>query len=245
MTYLEPINNSVAPLRNVGALNELIDRVQNRGPNLPGMACFYGPSGYGKTTAAAWNVNAAGAHHIEVKSVWSRKHFCAAIVKELALPPARTLAGMVEQIGEELSKTGRPLLIDEADLLASDASIKVVKDIYESCHGTIILIGEETLPQQLTKWERVHGRMLDWVAAQPADRREVGLLAQIHCPGLEIEEALLGAVLKQSNASMRRICVNLQGITEQARKKGLRKVGLSDCDVSRFFTGSAPAPRRF
>lgn len=237
--------NKVAALRNVGALNELIDRVQNRAPHLPGMACFHGPSGYGKSTAAAWNASEFDMHHVEVKSVWSRKDLCAAIVRELGLPPANTMTKMVGQIGEELLKTGRPLLIDDAHDIASESYIKIVKDIYESCHGTIILIGEETLPQQLAKWERIHGRMMDWIPAQPADLREVGLLAQIYCPGIQMDDKLHAHILKQSNASTRRICVNLESLHEQARRRGLTELTVADCDPSKFFTGSAPAPRRF
>lgn len=244
MPYDTPVHNTVAPLRNVGALNELIDRVQNRGIDLPGMACFYGPSGYGKTTAAVWNANASNAYQVQVKSVWTRKYLCEAIVRELGLPPAKTVASMVDQIAEELMKSGRPLIIDEADYLVKTSMIEVIRDIYESSQAAVILIGEERLPQKLAKWERVHGRMLDWVAAQPADLREVGLLARIYCDGVEIEDKLAGLILKASNASVRRICVNLNMLAERARMHGLTQMGAGDWSGA-FFTGSAPAPRKF
>ena len=51
-------------------------------------------------------------------------------------------------------------MIDEADYLVSRHMIEVIRDIYESSRATIILIGEEMLPQSLTRWERVHNRML-------------------------------------------------------------------------------------
>ena len=44
---------SIAPLRNVAALISLVERVQDRSMGLPGMAVFYGPSGWGKTTATS------------------------------------------------------------------------------------------------------------------------------------------------------------------------------------------------
>lgn len=244
MTYHQPIHNSVAPLRNVVLLDQLLDRVLNRSPDLPGMACFYGPSGYGKTTAAVWNANNANAYQVQVKSVWGRKYLCEAIAAELGVPPARTVAGLVDQIAEELMKTGRPLIIDEADYLVRSSMIEVVRDIYESSQAPVILIGEERLPQKLSKWERVHGRMLDWVGAQPADLREVGMLAEIHCAGIELDAALKALVLEASNASVRRICVNLSLLAEEARTKGLTRMSAADWG-RKFFTGSAPAPRRF
>lgn len=245
MTEQPSIRNNVAPLRNVMALNALIERVQARDADLPGMACFYGPSGYGKTTAAVWNANAANAHQIQIKSVWGRKYLCNAIVRELGLPPAKTIAAMVDQIAEELMRSGRPLIIDEADYLVNNTLIEVIRDIYESSRAAIILIGEELLPQKLGKWERVHGRMLDWVGAQPADLREVGLLAGIYCRGVEVDEELKAMILKASNASVRRICVNLNMVAEAARTKGLARVTGADWGKAEFFTGSAPAPRRF
>lgn len=244
MTYQQPIRNSVALLRNVVRFNQLIDRVQNRGPDLPGMACFYGPSGYGKTTAALWNANETNAYQVQVKSVWSRKHLAEAITRELGLPPGRTIAIMVDQIAEELMKTGRPLIIDEADYLMSPSMIEMIRDIYEGSQAAVILIGEERLPQKLAKWERVHGRMLDWVGAQPLDLREVGLLAEIYCPGVDLDDGLKGAVLQASNGSARRVCVNLSLLAEMARTKGVAALSSKDMSKS-FFTGNPPPPRKF
>lgn len=56
---------------------------------------------------------------------------------------------MMDQIGEELSLSQRPLIIDEADFLVQKRMIEVVRDIYESSQATIILIGEEAMPVKL------------------------------------------------------------------------------------------------
>lgn len=239
-----PLFNSVAPLRNVGALVELIDRVQKRGHGLPGMATFYGPSGYGKTTAAIYAANKYRAYQVQVKSAWTAKTLCTAILQDQGLQPAGTIADMVDQIAEEAAKSGRPLIIDEADQLVSRNMIEIVRDIYESSGAAVILIGEELLPQKLQKWERVHGRMLDWVGAQPGDIADVGHLARIYCPGIELDGELQALLLKESNASIRRICVNLDRVREFALTKGVKAVTRKDWGKAGFFTGHAPAPRR-
>lgn len=244
MTDEPVIYNSVAPLRNVQAMVQLLDRVQSRDRDLPGMACFYGPSGYGKTTAAAYSANRTRAYWVQMKSTWTAKKLCTSILIDLGIAPARTIADQVDQISDELAKSGRPLLIDEADFLVSRGMIEVVRDIYESSKAAIILIGEEALPQKLQKWERVHGRMLDWVAAQPADLREVGILAQLRCKGVDLDEDLQRLILTASNASVRRICVNLDRVREIARTKGLSRMAKADWGKAGFFTGTAPAPRR-
>lgn len=247
MDGAEKINTvgNVAPLRNVMLLNALINRVQNRDFDLPGLACFFGPSGYGKTKAATWNAQETRAYWVEVKSTWSRKKLAEMILKSMGFPePRGTIGDMVEQIGDQLSKSGRPLLIDEADLVAKDGMIGIIRDIYESSQGTVILIGEEDLPQTLRRWERVHNRMLDWVAAQPADLREVGLLAERKCPGIDIASEVQQLVLEKSQARARRIVVNLRKITEYALSTGKTAITAADAPKIAFFSGEAPTPRR-
>ncbi len=236
-------SSTVAPLRNVMLLNALINRVQNRDLDLPGLACFFGPSGYGKTKAATWNAQETRAYWVEVKHTWGRKKFAEMILRGMGISPGRTIGDMVEQIGDQLSRSGRPLLIDEADLVATPGMIGVVRDIYESSQGTVILIGEEKLPQTLRRWERVHNRMLDWVAAQPADLREVGLLAQMKCPSLTIAPEVLQTVLERSQARARRIVVNLRQIHEHALSTGLDTITAEDARRITFFSGEAPTPR--
>ncbi len=68
VTETPSLFNSVAPLRNVSNLVARIDRVHNRAYGLPGMACFYGVSGYVKTTAATYVTNKFRANVVQVKS---------------------------------------------------------------------------------------------------------------------------------------------------------------------------------
>ncbi|SUZ34104.1 hypothetical protein ROE7235_03886 [Roseibaca ekhonensis] len=244
MTEERQLYNSVAPLRNVAALVALVDRVQNRALGLPGMACFYGPSGFGKSTAAVYAENKFQAYQVQVKSAWSKKKFCEATLGEMALRPARTIGDMVDQIAEHLAVTGAPLLIDEADHLVARNMIEIVRDIYESSQAPVILIGEELLPQKLCEWERVHGRMLDWVGAEPGTIDDVEKLMPIYAQGVTFDQSLCAAVLKHSHGSIRRISVNIAKVAEHGRVNGLDAMTLNDWDARRFFTGIAPAPRR-
>ncbi|WP_349295265.1 ATP-binding protein (plasmid) [Thioclava sp. 'Guangxiensis'] len=236
-------NQSVAPLRNVMLLNALISRVNDRDPDLPGMACFYGPSGYGKTVAATWNANETGAYWVEMRESWTRKTLFTAILRNMGIEARRTIPEMSEQISRQLAVTGRPLLIDEADYLMKNKMIELVRELYEDSKSAIILIGEERLPQNLTRLERVHNRMLEWVAAQPADLREVGLLAQRKCPGLEFEEGVFEMILDASGGRARRIVTDLDQVRVDADTRGADRVTLKDAERIRFYTGDAPAPR--
>ena len=234
--------NTIAPLRNVSLLAELIDRVQSRSYGLPGMATFHGFSGYGKSFAAIYSANKFDAYHVQVKSVWTRKKLCLSILKEMGVKPDGTIPNMVDQIGEELSLSQRPLIIDEADFLVAKGMIEIVRDIYESSQASIILIGEENLPNALKRWERLHGRMLDWIAAQPASVADASHLSKIYAKNVEVKEDLLKALHKASGGSVRRICVNLDRIREFAQTRGVAELALPEYDGG-FFTGNPPTRR--
>ncbi len=242
MSQESPIVNSIAPLRNVSLFLELTVRVMNRTAGLPGLATFHGFSGLGKSFAAIYAANKFRAYHVQVKSVWTRKKLCQAILLEMGVQPAPTIADMMDQIGQELSLSSRPLIIDEADFLVAKGMIEVVRDIYESSQAAIILIGEENLPSSLKRWERVHGRMLDWVAAQPASLGDAKHLAKIYCRGIEIAEDLLTALHAASGGSVRRICVNLDRVREAATLHGVDKMTAAQFGGG-FFTGHPPARR--
>jgi len=242
---VKPDSQCVLPLRNVTKLAELLLRVRDRATGLPGMGCFYGPSGYGKSFAAMYSANASRAYHVQVKSCWGAKKLAQSILVDMGIAAAGTIPDMIDQIGQQLAMSRRPLLIDEADFLVGKRMIEVVRDIYESSQGTVILIGEEQLPHKLKMWERVHGRMLDWVAAEPASIPDTRHLSGLYCRGITVAEDLLAEVHKESAASVRRVCVNLERVREKAESADLAAIDLATWRKlgGEFFTGNPP-PRR-
>jgi hypothetical protein len=241
------VNGTIAPLRNVALMSQLVERVQNRrSHDLPGLAVMCGPSGYGKSKAATYAVNKFRAYHVEMSSVWTRKKLCTAILGEMGIRSAAkpTIADMVDMIGEQLSLSRRPLIIDEADFLVERGYVEMVRDFYRQSLGSIVLIGEEQLPQKLKSWERVHGRVLEWVYAVPALLSDAAKLAPLYCPKIEVADDLLAALHEVSTGSVRRICVNLDQVREEAEIKGKSKMALADWKASlrQFYTGN-PAPR--
>lgn len=244
MTQQGALYNSYAPIRNVAAFLTLLDTVTNRDPGNPGMATFYGPSGYGKSTAAIYAANTSRACLVQMKSVWTAKNLCRAILADMGIRPAGTAADMVDQISEQLAITGTPLLIDEADVLVAKNMVEIVRDIYESSFAPVILIGEEMMPQKLRRWERVHGRMLRWLGAEPASERDFDLLAGMRAPGIEIDAAVRAALMAAAKGSVRRLCINLDLLREMAELNDLARIGAEDWGDRTFYTGEAPEPRR-
>lgn len=238
------IYNSVAPLANVARLQELITRCTGRAHGLPGMGTFYGRAGLGKTTAGVYATNRLDAVHVEALPFGGVRKLLDMIVSELGLRPTRTVPQLFDQAAEHLARSGRPLLIDEADHILSDKLIETVRRLHDVTGVAVILMGEELLPTRLERWERVHSRMLSWVGAEAATINDVGHLIPIYAAGIEIEEDLRIRVLQASRGSIRNVSTNLAAIREFAAVYDLNRIGSDRWGDRPFHTGDAPAPRR-
>lgn len=243
MTDKGELYNTVAPLANVTRLVALIDRAQNAPHGLERMGCFYGRAGLGKTTAGIYATNTMNACHVEALPFGGLKTLLQMIVTELGLRPKRLIPDMFIQAAEELAVTGRPLIIDEADHILSTKMIEAVRHLHDKSKVPVILMGEELLPQKLQAWERVHGRMLAWIEAEPATIDDVGHLAKIYAPRIEIVPELRKKLLEASRESQRYISTNLAAMAEFAAVRGLQRVTVADW-TGTFHTGEPPTLRR-
>lgn len=234
------VNAGIAPLTNVALCLGTLRRAIDRPRHLPGITVFYGPSGYGKSTAAAVAVIRCKACYVQARSSWTRKAAHEAICKGLGLRPGKTISEMLDQIAEELALSGRPLVVDEADYLVAKGQIEIIRDIYEASQAPIMLIGEENLPSNLRRWERFHGRVLDWCPAQPASFEDVKRLCKFYVKDTEIAEDMLQHIYKVADGSVRRVVVNLALVEETARTEGRKTITLSDWGSRTFYTGEAP-----
>lgn len=234
------VNAGIAPLTNVALCLGTLRRAIDRPRHLPGITVFYGPSGYGKSTAAAVAVIRCKTCYVQARSSWTRKAAHEAICKGLGLRPGKTISEMLDQIAEELALSGRPLVVDEADYLVAKGQIEIIRDIYEASQAPIMLIGEENLPSNLRRWERFHGRVLDWCPAQPASLEDVKRLCKFYVKDTEIAEDMLQHIYKVADGSVRRVVVNLALVEETARTEGRKTITLSDWGSRTFYTGEAP-----
>ncbi|MFZ5428079.1 MAG: AAA family ATPase [Thermodesulfobacteriota bacterium] len=237
------VNGGVARLANVGLCLSALDKARDRPAHLPGLVTFSGPSGWGKSTAAAGVATLRRAYYVEAKSYWSKKAFIEALLKEMGITPrGRTISAMAEEVSEQLAKSKRPLIIDEFDHIVDKNAVELVRDLYEGSGAAILLIGEEQLPAKLERWERFHGRVLDWVQAQPASMEDAAALRDLYCT-VAVADDLLAHLVDLAKGSVRRICVNLERIQDTARNEGLDRVDMDAWGGRPLFTGQAPRRR--
>lgn len=239
-----PVNSAsgFAPLHNVQACSQLMEHLVTRAPNLPGMGAFYGPSGLGKSFAAAACTNKFNAVYVECRSYFTKKSLLLSICREMRLRAGPTIYDIVSQISEQLSLSGRPLILDEMDHIVDKSLVEIVRDLYEASSAPILMIGEEMFPAKLKRWERFHNRVLDWQPAATSDLADAKKLAHVYSPDVEIADDLLARVVQASRGVARRICVNIELVRQAARSTGKPKGGFnSEWWGSRpFYTGDPP-----
>lgn len=235
-----------APLKNMLLLDTLMKQAIERPDHLPGICGFSGPSGFGKSTAAAWVAGKYQANYLEVRSLWTKRSFLEHLVRlQDGMVPARTAAELLDQAVTGMIRSGLPLIIDEFDNAVDRGLVEVVRDIHEQTKTPVIIIGEERLPQKLKRWERFDGRVLNWVQARPADLADVMELADHYMPGVKIEDDLAELLAKTAKGSVRRIVVNLDHIGRFARGSKLASVGVSEWGDRALYSGTTIKVREF
>lgn len=245
MAQSSETNNTMAPLRNVLAFRTMLERLHNRSAGLAGMGCFFGPSGFGKSWAAMYSSNIGDACLVQCESTWTVKTLCGVILEELGIKAARTTPEMSRQIQEALAVDNIPLIVDEVDFLVTKKSIEILRDIHEKSGVPVILVGEEALPTKLRKWERIHSRLLERVAAEPLDDEDFGHLMAIRCPDVVVGTDLQEAIKTASRGSARLIVNNLDTVRNQAQLLGVDTIGVSDLGTVKLQDGTPPQLRRF
>lgn len=233
--------SQVAQIHNLSLVRTAIERLAGRQHSLPGFAVLYGPAGYGKSTALLAVANETRAYYVQMRSAWGRKALLEKVLIEMGIKPAGTIPQMLDQVCAQLAASRRPLMIDEFDFaLRSDNMVELVRDIYEGSQATIILGGEELLPQKLKRWERFHSRVLSWLPAQPVSLADARALAPIYAKGFDLTDDLLDHLVGIASGSVRRVCVNLSGIAEEAAINGWDQVTLAKWADRQLYTGEAP-----
>lgn len=235
--------HGAAPLRNLNILDDLVTKVRERELHLPGIVTFTGPSGWGKSTAAAFIAGKYQAYYVEVRSTWTRKAFLQALLHQMGIQPKQTVYEMMDQVSRELADSQRVVIVDEFDNAVDRNLVELVRDLYEQSKAPFIVIGEELLPQKLQKWERFHGRVMDWAQAAPADFTDAQALNKHYTPDVSVNKDLLERLVGEARGSVRRIVTNLDRIAQFARNEGLKEISLAEWGTRKLHTAQPPQPR--
>jgi DNA transposition AAA+ family ATPase len=247
MTNLNQVNRP-APLKNVAAFSTLISKVVERKPHLPGMACFSGYSGYGKSRAAVYGAGKYRAAYVECDQFTTAKSMLRMILEEIGVNrPTGSVPDLITQAIEVMAgDVSRPLIVDEAHHVASKKFVDVLRTLHDKSGAPVILIGEEKLPKQLEAFERVHNRMLAWVQAMPLDAEDFAILARTVCPNIKISADLATAILQETHGNTRRTIVNFDEVEQRAKRLGVDSLDLKAfLSFGPIISSKAPSPRAY
>ena len=233
-----------APLTNMALmLQTLMDCRESENPSAR-MGVFYGFSGYGKTVAAAFSSARTGAIYIHAQRIWTQKSLLEAIAEALGIARLeRTGPGIFRQIIQQLALTPVDIIIDEMDYLADKGLVEVIRDIHDNTSVAILMIGEETLPAKLKRWERFDNRILVATAAQPCSLEDALKLRDHYCHRIRVADDLAEHFRQRCRGITRRIVNNLQAAQRQAALDGVTEVGLDWWGDRPIATGEV-LPRR-
>lgn len=238
----------IAPLANIAIAERAISRALGRGLHQPGLVVMHGPSGYGKSMAAAWVTARNRAYYVQADDYWTKKTMLLDMCKALGISlvggdkkkALTTVYDMALAVKAQLEQSGRPLIIDEFDYVVDKNLVEAIRSLYEGSKAAILIIGEENLPLKLEAWERFHGRILDWFRAVAADLADARELARLYCPKITVEDDLLDRLIDKTKGSVRRICTNLETIQEESFSMGWDTVNLSTWGNRPISSGKAP-----
>ena len=228
-----PEGGQIAPLTNIAVIEQAIFQLADRGATDPGMMVVSGPSGYGKSVAAAWAKARHRAYYLQLDDFVTRKSLLVQLCLVLGLsvdgkPPKGTIQQLAERVAAQLHQARRPLIIDEFDFAIDKNLVMAVFSIYEMSRASIILIGEEAMPAKLQKWEKFDGRVLDTLYAEPVSLEDARRLARAK-NSLPLADDLLAHLVKIARGSVRRVSNNLRKIFETGAAEGW-----DHCDLARW-----------
>lgn len=221
--------NRPAPLKNVAAFSGLLQKMVDRNGDLPGLAVFHGPSGWGKTKSAIYGANAYRAAYVECGQFTTARSLVSSILMEIGEPKPR---GSIEDMKNRAimlmaANPYRPLIVDEAHFVASKRFVDMLRELSDKSGAAVVMIGEEMLPVALEQFERVHNRVLEWLPAQPCDAEDFALLAHSRCRGLKVMPDLASAILDKTRGNTRRIVINLVRVHEISQQTGATEIDLA------------------
>ena len=209
----------------VMAFREAAGVVKDTVKGQPGFMVAWGYAGRGKTECAKeYAVRTKEAVYVRVFQSWTPRAMLATICYELNGMQPNRVDHAKRVIIEELERTPRILLIDEADRLAID-NIEDLRDIHDATGSPFVLIGEPSLYGRLTARSRIWERVTRVVEFGPVTDEDVVYFGMKACD-LKIMPDAAGELVRRSKGSFRLLYHLMVETERKTRANKLKEVSL-------------------
>ncbi|MHB8382726.1 MAG: AAA family ATPase [Candidatus Binataceae bacterium] len=194
---------------------------------LPGMALIVGPSGRGKTFAAAHAATVTNAIFERALDYWTMHSMLVALAAHFGLRPAHRSQPLFEGIVRSLQAEPRLLIVDECDSLRDPRCLELLRAIHDRSAAPVMLIGVESFARRLRHREQIWGRLLHVVEFKPPSIGDTRALADSLCE-LKVADETVARLHGAAHGSIRRIVVMLAALERNARRRGHDRVIATD-----------------
>lgn len=235
------MKSRVVPIKNIARLAVAADALTTRAVGLPGMGLVHAPIGYGKSVATMWLANYSNCVYVRAVATETPLSLLGTILQELRCVPRGGCAQRTREAVLALANAGRPLLIDETNLLldsrrAHDLA-ETLRDIHDLSLMPVVLVGDETVEPRIQHREQLASRIHQHVRFEPIDREDARLLADQLCD-VKIADDLLDHIYAHPrvNRVTRRFVTALANAERRARTKGWKEIDLAGWGRGDVFT---------
>jgi len=198
------MKTSFIETNNWNRLNEASAALRELPEEEPRLGVVCGRTGLGKSMAIRRLAILNGYAFLSAIDAWSPASMLRALARELETYEHRERARNFEQCVAKLRDSGRHVIFDEADYVASDKHLlATVRDLHDHTGCSIILVGEEGLPAKLERVPHFWGRVARRVQFSPLTGEEISLIAH-KLAGIVLSDQLCEEIKTKSRGEFRR-----------------------------------------
>lgn len=211
--------------KNVKDFNGAMERLQDRGSDVPGMALIYGEPGLGKTkTVATWCAkNTNNSYFIRTKKLMSGRWLLEELVSELGEQADRRISDLYRQARDILNEKQCTVFFDEVDYLCHDARvIETLRDLYDDTGTPIVMIGMAEAAKKLSRYKHLYDRFSQVIKFQDLTELDVRTIANELCEVKVNDDAI--RYIHSLGGRFRRIMIQLYRCESIAKKNSLNEI---------------------
>lgn len=199
--------------------NEMTSTMSLIGPSL---AMVTGPAGRGKTEAARHYAVNSQAIYIPPMNIRSPAMVLREISFELCgMRPSRSDACLAN-IGEEMARNRRLIMVDEADLLEMKC-LEMLRNVNERFACPIMLIGEEELKGKIGSRRRLASRMRRRMEFGPISKEDIAFFFHTSL-GVKAGADVTSAIHKHANGDWRPVLTTAINIERSMKASNVSEI---------------------